>query len=110
MPQATLNPTSHFGDSYASQSKVKLRLGTWQLVGFSLSAINSGEFGASAVGVVFTDIVSFEHLLGGGKLIDFVNAKFLRISSANVANSFIGDISGLKIMTPGSNFISKSKV
>ena len=91
---------------------MKLSLGSWQLVGFSLSAKDArvgGGYGAGGVGAVFTDTATSQNTVGGGSFIDLTNANLLRIGSSTSSESFIGDISGLKIFTPGTNYISKSK-
>ena len=85
-------------------NKVKIAFGTWQLIGFSAS---TNVNGAWLLGNVFAGDSRIQTYYAGKWAYGFENSKFLRIGGATTA--WIGDISSLRIITPGSSYIPESR-
>jgi len=74
----------------------------WQLIGFSVSTGRTNGYPTSTLFVWETKVA---YVSTSSAAIDLSSATVLRIGSASTTNSFVGDVSGVKIMTPGSQLI-----
>ena len=86
-----------------SLSPVNVDLESWQLVGFSLSV---GPNDKNPGGSIFAETGSSQNFVFATGGIDFSTVKFLRVGGSTTSKSWLGDISGLRIMTPGSSYLS----
>ncbi len=97
-------------DFYASSTQANvagtrptITRNTWQLVGFDvyLRGDSMGTFGT-----MYIDTSSTQFYLKATS-VDLTTPTLLRVNSAS--NSFIGDVSALRFMTPGGGFTTSSK-
>jgi len=79
---------------------VKISVGGWQLVGFSVSVNTNGKV---ALGVIFGGTKAEGMATHGLTAFDFIGATVLRVGDST--NSFIGDVFSVRIMTPGGGFV-----
>ena len=77
-------------------------IGAWHLIGFSLVKRKSGF---AIFGTMFVDSSSVQIT---SDFTDFTTSTLLRVGGGSATDSFIGDVSGLKIMTPGAGIVSNS--
>jgi len=88
-----------------SSTPAKITIGAWHLIGFSLVKRDSGF---EIFGTMFVGSSSVQIQLATAPITDFTTSTLLRIGGGGATDSFIGDVSGLKIMTPGAGIISNS--
>ena len=87
-----------------SSTPLIITVGAWHLIGFSLVR---GDDGSRVFGTMFVDSSSVQ-TQDTGSYIDFTPSTLLRVGGGSATDSFIGDVSGLKIMTPGAGIVSNS--
>ena len=87
-----------------SSTSATLTIGAWHLIGFSLVKRDDGF---EVLGTMFVDSSSLQTQTSP-PYTDFTPSTLLRVGGGSATDSFIGDVSGLKIMTPGAGIVSNS--
>ena len=88
-----------------SSTPAIVKIGTWQLIGFSLVMNSNADW---TFGTMFVDSSSVQTQRVFNPAIDFTTSALLQVGGQSASDSFIGDVSGLKIMTPGAGIVSNS--
>lgn len=106
MVQSSLQLKMTLGGSTVSTTSTfpSVTLGSWQLIGFSMGpgVSNKASFGTVFIGSTSCQVYAYN-------VNDFglASATLLRIGGAT--QSFVGDISNVRIITPAGGFIRSSK-
>jgi len=86
----------------SSTTLPKITLNTWTLVGFSVVLSSDGK---NAFGTFFVDSTSITFdIRASATAMSLTNADLLRVGSVTGTNSFVGDISIVRVTSPGAGF------